>query len=160
MGQVLFTANGSEYNQTLILGADNVVDPDLVAAYGLPWFSTSNAMSLLVMNVGITAAVVHIICWNWNDVSILFTWAKPSALKAHYHEAKADGRYKFWTKSTYVQKFPGTEGDPHFAGMRHYKEAPSWWYMAVLVVSVTVGLICTYQQQTGLPWCKYLPPLM
>lgn len=108
--------------------------------------------------IGITAAVVHIICWNWDDVRTLFVWAKPEALKEWIAEYKAEERYKFWKKSTYVEKFPGTEGDPHFAAMRVYKEAPNWWYQAMLVLALVIGLICTYQQKTGLPWCKSTPP--
>lgn len=61
MAQDLFTANGSSYNQTMILDSHNVVDEELVKEYGLPWFATSNAMSLLVLNIGITAAIVHIL---------------------------------------------------------------------------------------------------
>ena len=156
MAQILFTANGSQYNQTAILGPDNTVDEALLEAYGLPWFATSNAMSLLVLNIGITAAVVHIFIWHWVSIKSIFVWAKPSALKAHYHESKADGRYKFWKKSHYVEKFPGTEGDPHFAAMRHYKEAPTWWYIFVLISALVIGLIVTYQQKTQLPWCKLI----
>lgn len=155
MAQVLFTANGSTYNQTAIMDSDNVVSEALVEEYGLPWFATSNAMSLLVMNMGITAAIVHIICWHWENIRGLFVWAKPSALRQHYIDAKADGRYKFWKESTYVEKFPGTEGDPHFAAMRQYKEVPAWWYFIVLVSAFIIGLACNYQQKTGLPWCKY-----
>lgn len=154
MAQTLFTADGDNYNQTLILNENNVVDDALVEAYGLPWFATSNALSTMTMNIGVTAAVVHIMLWNWQDIRQIFVWAKPSALKSHFLEAKKDGRYKFWQKSTYVEKFPGTEGDPHFAAMRAYKEAPSWWYTSTLIIALVVGMICTYQQETGLPWCK------
>lgn len=157
MSQVLFKEDGSEYNQTLILGDDNSVDPALRDAYGLPWFATSNAMSLLVLNIGITAAVVHIICWNWDDIKVLFVWAKPEAMKEWWAEYTENERYKFWKKSTYVEKFPGTEGDPHFQAMQVYKEAPNWWYQVMLILSLVIGLICTYQQKTALPWCKDIP---
>lgn len=156
MSQILFLENGSEYNQTKVLGSDNVVDPALRDAYGLPWFATSNAMSLLVMNIGITAAIVHVICWNWDDIKVLFVWAKPDALREWWTEFKAEQRWKFWTKSTYVEKFPGTEGDPHFEAMQVYKEAPNWWYHVMLVLALVIGLICTYQQKTGLPWWAFL----
>jgi len=154
MAQGLYLANGSSYNQSMILGPDNIVDPALLEAYGAPWFSMSNALSLFCLNMAVTAGIVHIICWHWRDISHLFTWMLPSNLKAIFTEMKADGRFKFWKGSTYVEKFPGTEGDAHFAAMRKYKEAPSWWYYTILVLALVVGLVVTYQQKTQLPWCK------
>jgi len=156
MAQGLYLVNGSSYNQSMILGPDNVVDPALLDAYGAPWFSMSNALSLTVMNMAVTAGIVHIICWHWKDISHLFTWMLPSQMKANFTEMKADGRLKFWKGSTYVEKFPGTEGDAHFAAMRKYKEAPSWWYYTILILALVVGLVVTYQQKTQLPWCKCL----
>lgn len=154
MAQDLFTANGTLYNQTLILGADNSVDETLLESYGVPWFSTSNALQLMFMNMAVTAGVVHIICWNWSDIRGIFVWMLPQNLMSDFKEAKADGRFKFWKGSTRVEKFPGTEGDAHFAAMRKYKEAPSWWYHIILVLAIIVGLVVTYQQKTQLPWCK------
>lgn len=36
------------------------------------------------------------------------------------------------------------------------KIAPAWWYHAVLVISIIIGLICCYQQKTQLPWWAFL----
>jgi hypothetical protein len=172
MAQGLYLANGSDYDQSMchvyninmfnganrsvaqILGADNIVDPALLKSYGAPWFSMSNALSLLCLNMAVTAGIVHIICWHWQDIRHLFVWMLPSNLKKDFKEAKADGRFKFWKGSSYVEKFPGTEGDAHFAAMRQYKEASSWWYYVILVLALMVGLIVTYQQKYEL-----LPPL-
>lgn len=157
MAQDLFLANGSSYDQQQILGADNKVDKELLAAYGLPWFATSNAMSLCLMNMAVTAAIVHVLLWNWHDINGIFLWATPTALKSSLHELRTTDRIKFWKKDgSYVETFPGTEDDPHFAAMRNYKETPSWWYNIVLVIALVIGLICTYQQKTGLPWWTFL----
>lgn len=122
MAQDLFKLydNGTAvtYDQTQILDDNNVVDEAKIEAYGLPWFATSNALSMLVMNMAITAAVVHVFLWNWNDLKFMFTWMTPSGIK----EKIRSTNWKFWTKSERVQSFPGTEGDPHFAAMRAYKE--------------------------------------
>lgn len=147
MAQGLYLANGSDYDQTQLLGADNIVDPELLKSYGAPWFSMSNALSLLCLNMAVTAGIVHIICWHWADIRHLFVWMLPHNLVAEFKEMKADGRFKFWKGSTYVEKFPGTEGDAHFAAMRKYKEAPAWWYYVILVLALVVGLIVTYQQK-------------
>lgn len=59
LAQDLFVADGSgTYNQTMILGLHNKVDQGKLAAYGLPWFATSNALSLLCMNLGVTAVSI------------------------------------------------------------------------------------------------------
>ncbi|KAF3913376.1 hypothetical protein ABW20_dc0106770 [Dactylellina cionopaga] len=155
LAQALFSADGTLYNQTEILGPDNQVDPIKLEAYGLPWFSTSNALSLLVFNIGVTAGIVHIICWNWDDIKDIFFWATPTGFKSIVANARSGGM-KFWKRSQNVEETRGTEGDPHFEAMRAYKEAPTWWYTVVLVIALALGLVCTYQQQTGLPWWAFL----
>ncbi|ROV97875.1 hypothetical protein VSDG_04884 [Cytospora chrysosperma] len=156
MAQDLFKLydNGTAvvYDQTQILDSDNVVGDAALDAYGLPWFSTSNAISMLVMNMAITAAVVHVFLWHWDDLKFMFTWMTPSGVK----EKVRSFNWKFWTKSERVEVFPGTEGDPHFAAMQAYKETPAWWYHSVLVISIIIGLICCYQQKTQLPWWAFL----
>ncbi|EPS35544.1 hypothetical protein H072_11046 [Dactylellina haptotyla CBS 200.50] len=156
LAQALFSADGTLYNQTEILGANNEVDPEKLEAYGLPWFSTSNALSLLVFNIGVTAGIMHIICWNWNDIKDMFLWATPAGLKGIVTKLRSKDGLKFWKGSRSTEEFPGTEGDPHFAAMRAYKEAPTWWYTLILVIALILGVVCTYQQQTGLPWWGFL----
>lgn len=106
------------YDQTQILDSNNVVDEQKLEEYGLPWFSTSNAVSMLVMNMAITAAVVHVFLWNWDDLKFMFAWMTPSGIKEKIKSAD----WKFWNKSERVEYFPGTENDPHFAAMQQYKE--------------------------------------
>ncbi|KAK3316743.1 OPT superfamily oligopeptide transporter [Apodospora peruviana] len=159
LGQVLFTENGTVYNQTEILGKNNEVDPEALAAYGLPSFTTSNALTLLVFNMGITAAIVHIFLWNWNDVKFVFEPFRPNALKRGFRNLLVPRNGNFWHRadpdSENVAPYPGTEGDPHFAAMRVYKDVPSWWYHSVLVIALVIGLVCCYQQGTGLPWWAF-----
>ncbi|KAK3343362.1 OPT superfamily oligopeptide transporter [Neurospora tetraspora] len=164
MAQDLFTSNGTLYDQTQILGPDNEVDPAALQAYGLPRFATSQALSLLVMNMGVTAAVVHVLLWNWHDVKFIFAPFRPSALKQNikkvgtWHHRFNSSFWKSFTSDadTPRKEYPGTEGDPHYAAMRAYKEVPSFWYFSILAISILIGLICCYQQKTGLPWWAFL----
>ncbi|KAK3401320.1 OPT superfamily oligopeptide transporter [Sordaria brevicollis] len=164
MAQSLFTANGTVYDQTQIMGADNQVDPAALHAYGLPRFATSQALCLLVFNMGITAAVVHVFLWNWNDIKFIFTPLRPSALKQNVKGLRTWHRRfnaSFWKSfasnaDTPRKAYPGTEGDPHYAAMSAYKEVPSLWYFSILAISILIGLICCYQQETGLPWWAFL----
>lgn len=146
MAQDLFTANGSLYNQTMILNEHNVVDPQKLAEYGAPWFSMTNALSYLCLNMGITAAIVHTFLWNWGDVAAAFNWLAPSSIKQRFQDAKNPEFLRFWKTTQEIEKqYPGTEGDPHFAAMRVYPDASSWWYHTILVLAIVVGLICCYQ---------------
>ncbi|KAF3912918.1 hypothetical protein AA313_de0208742 [Arthrobotrys entomopaga] len=156
LAQDLFSADGTVYNQTEILGPGNEVDPAKLEAYGLPWFATSNALSLFTFNIAVTAGVVHIILWNWSDIRDMFVWATPTGFKNIVAKLRAKDGWKFWQGSHNVEETSGTEGDPHFAAMLAYKEAPVWWYTVVLIIAVVLGLVCNYQQRTGLPWWAFL----
>jgi len=66
LSQELFsqTSNSSAfvvYNQSAILNAANELDPSTLETIGLPFFSTTNASSLLTSNLSITATIVHIL---------------------------------------------------------------------------------------------------
>ncbi|KAK3682188.1 OPT superfamily oligopeptide transporter [Podospora appendiculata] len=165
LAQALFTSNGTVYNQTEILDKNNEVDTGALSAYGLPMFATSNTLSLLTMNMGTTAAVMHIFLWNWNDVKLFFATFAPQTIKAHLISAttplqhwKISGRTNDQPSPT-PKPFPGTEGDPHFAAMSAYKDAPSWWYHGVLILATAIGLECCYEQETGLPWWAFFTAL-
>lgn len=114
MAQDLFLENGTVYDQTQILNEKNQVDMGRLQAYGLPWFSTSNALSILCMNAGVSAAVVHTLLWNWNDIKFLFAWMNAEGVRKVWQRWD----WKFWSKGTgNVEYFPGTDDDPHFAAM-------------------------------------------
>lgn len=43
---------------------------------------------------------------------------------------------------------------------KHYKEAPWWWYVAVLVISFILGLIVVLKEDIGLPAWAYVVSLV
>jgi len=43
---------------------------------------------------------------------------------------------------------------------QHYKEAPWWWYMAVLVFSFILGLIVVTKENVTLPVWAYIVSLL
>jgi hypothetical protein len=58
MSQAIFDGDGNPYNQTAIL-TDNRFDQAKYDQVGQAWFSSTNALFLLVDNLSIGAAIVH-----------------------------------------------------------------------------------------------------
>lgn len=111
LAQDLFVQNGSSlYDQTVILDNNNEVDYDKLNAYGLPAYAGSQVISLLSYNLGISAAITHVMLFNWTDI------------KAAWSEYRS-----------------GDSPDPHYTIMQKYKEAPMWWYIAMFVISFAVA---------------------
>ncbi|KAH7098866.1 peptide transporter MTD1 [Auriculariales sp. MPI-PUGE-AT-0066] len=50
--------------------------------------------------------------------------------------------------------------DIHYEAMKKYKEAPSWWYASLLVLSFFAGLIVILKGNTTLPWWGYFVALI
>ncbi|KAK0615062.1 OPT oligopeptide transporter protein-domain-containing protein [Bombardia bombarda] len=157
MSQMLFRADGTVYDQTMILGENNQVDADSLRTYGLPWYSTSNALFLLGRNMGVTSGIVHLLLWNWSDVGFMFPTSLSLAdIRKQLRSLGDPVKWKFWHNSEQIEtQFPGTAGDPHYEAMKAYKDAPSWWYYIVLILASIIGLVCSYQQDTGLPWWAF-----
>lgn len=131
LAQDLFQANGSLYDQTQILDANNEFDPVAYEKYGQPYFATTWAVQLLTNNLAITATITHILLWHWNDVT------------AAWKEYKS-----------------GDSPDPHYTLMQKYKEAPMWWYGAIFLASFVVAEVTNYTGHSGLPWWSLIIALI
>ncbi|OAA65854.1 Oligopeptide transporter OPT superfamily [Niveomyces insectorum RCEF 264] len=172
LAQELFSqaSNSSQYvvyNQSAILDAHFEVDPATLSTEGLPFFAASNASYLLTTNLSIAATVVHIYLWHYDAVKSAFQvsswprhrprfgkpslpsraavrrWASPRRLLATWRASAAERA---------AHPNPHGETDPHYLKMLAYDEVPSWWYVAVLVVSTIVALGCIYNLNSTLPW--------
>ncbi|KAF1992314.1 OPT superfamily oligopeptide transporter [Aulographum hederae CBS 113979] len=156
LSQQLFspTSNSSSYavyNQSLILNADLELDERKLAVQGIPFFAATNASYLLTTNLGIAATLVHVMLWNYDAVKDAFSIFNMKSLKAFTKNPK------FWQKkSGSSQNEKVVCDDPHYLLMQRYKEVPSWWYLATLVISVVVALICIYALKSTLPWWGFL----
>ncbi|KAL0057794.1 hypothetical protein AAF712_015552 [Marasmius tenuissimus] len=126
LGQLLYRSDGSEYDQTMILNDDFTLNEEKLAAYGLPWFTTSTAIYKVAASLSFGATITHMAIWNGKMV-----W-----------RAVWDGR-------------KGDVIDPHYEKMKVYKEVPYWWYTAMFVVSVAIGMATNYTGHSQLPWWAY-----
>lgn len=160
LSQELFsqTSNSSAfvvYNQSAILNAANELDPSTLETIGLPFFSTTNASSLLTSNLSITATIVHILLWNRDIIGKTFKLPKWSTIKNYRPNVK------FWEKKSEnfgMERLDNNdeELDPHYKQMLAYKEVPSWWYVLILATSMFVALFCIYDLKSTLPWWGFL----
>ncbi|KIJ17327.1 hypothetical protein PAXINDRAFT_175818 [Paxillus involutus ATCC 200175] len=127
MSTALFNGNGSSYDQSAILDANNRLDPQKYAEVGPPYMTTTYSISLLVSYPSMGAAFSHVLLWNWREL-----W-------------EALGGFNF-LKST--QDFD----DIHFQKMKVYKEVPQWWYLALFGISLGLAVGMAYVDINTLPW--------
>lgn len=59
-------------------------------------------------------------------------------------------------RSLFQKSADSEETDPHYRLMLAYKEVPGWWYAAILLGSVGVGMGCTYALKSTLPWWGFI----
>lgn len=72
MSQSLFNDQGGSYNQSAILTPQNTLDPSKLDSVGLPRYTTTYAISQMCYNFSLGAAIVHVLLWNWRELSRAF----------------------------------------------------------------------------------------
>ncbi|KAF7374751.1 OPT oligopeptide transporter [Mycena sanguinolenta] len=135
LSQELFYANGTVYDQLLILNDKLEVDPTLLAEQGLPYYASTWVVQLLATNLGMAATFTHLLLWNRDDLRAAWSWMTPSALK------------RSWANFNWKE-------------MLKYPDAPDSWYFMTLVLSVVVSLVIIYKTDSTLPWWGLLISLI
>ena len=158
LSQLLFSgdSNGTyfdQYNQTALLGDDNIVDPSQLEVLGIPYFASTYMTYILSTNIAITATFTHMLLWNYDDLKSAWSFVNKENLK--HAMAPQKWHWKFWQKEAHRPS--NTENlDPHYKLMLAYSDCPSWWYGLVLLSSVVIGLICLYSVESTLPWWGFV----
>ncbi|KAH8597846.1 OPT oligopeptide transporter protein-domain-containing protein [Bisporella sp. PMI_857] len=163
LSQLLYRDNSSftkyvRYNQTMILNDRSELDQTKLDEYGLPWFATTYASALLTQNLATTATLTYMVLWYWGDLAVIYKALTKDAFKKLMKPAS--WHWKFWDGKADRPDETDPEIDPHYKLMLKYEEVPTWWYMSVLVLSTTVGLICIYEADSTLPWYGYFIALI
>ncbi|KAH8083293.1 OPT oligopeptide transporter [Cristinia sonorae] len=128
MSTSLFGTNGSTYDQSAILTPNNELDPTKLQQVGLPRYTATYVVSQMCYNFSLGAALVHVLLWHWEDLKQAF------------------GGLRFL-------RGDDTIDDPHYQLMRKYPEVPQWWYLVLFLVSLGVGIGCSYTTgEALLPW--------
>jgi hypothetical protein len=103
------------------LRPDFTIDEAKLAAEGVPYLTGTYIAYLITSNAGLTATLVHMLLWNWDDLKGAWSWAHPRNLK------------KLLDPETYKLIL-----------RNKYKEVPLWWWGAVLIISFVIGVVCLY----------------
>lgn len=164
LSQLLFDGSSNStnfvpYNITSVLNKDNTINDTLVTQQGIPYLTGSYMINLISVNMSITAAIIHLLLWNFDDIKAGWSFLRPSALK----KLAYTNTYRFWKTRDQDELERATimadpEIDPHYKLMIQdgYTEVPHWWYVSVLVVSFVVGMVTIYGIQSTLPWWSFI----
>ncbi|RDW68207.1 OPT oligopeptide transporter-2 [Coleophoma crateriformis] len=130
MSTRLLTQEGTTYPSSSVF-VGGVLDKAALAKYGIPRLTGTFAYAMFMANAAIGALVAHIILFWGGDIRRAFKSAR-------------EGKYD----------------DPHHVHMaKHYKDAPWWWYVSVLVISFILGLVVVIKENITLPVWAYIVAL-
>jgi OPT family oligopeptide transporter len=150
------STNYVSYNQTAILNAKNEIDPAAVAQQGLPYLTATYIGYLITTNMGLSAAVVHMILFNYDDVKSGWSFLSLANLR----KLVDPSTYRFWEFSESAEQKAADRAnpdlDPHYKLLLDYKQVPQWWWAAVLAASFAIGIACIYVLDSTLPWWGYI----
>lgn len=164
MSQLLFdgssnSTNFVQYNESLIFNDDFILENSLVDKYGVPYLTGTYIAYLITSNAGLTATIVHMFLWNYDQIKMGWAWANMDLVKALVKPST----YKFWEGAdgirTPEQKQKILDNptiDPHYKLMVDYQEVPNYWYFLAFAVSWIVGLTCLYVMKSTLPWWGFI----
>ncbi|KAJ5957236.1 hypothetical protein N7501_011515 [Penicillium viridicatum] len=110
------------YNVTKILGSGFSFDEEKYKAYSPMFLAPTFALNYGLSFAALTAAIVHVILFHRKQI---------------WHQFRASREQ---------------EPDIHLTMMKKYKEAPDWWYAALFLFSIALGLAGILAYDSQLPW--------
>ncbi|OQD89817.1 hypothetical protein PENANT_c002G02073 [Penicillium antarcticum] len=115
----------NSYNVTKILGSGFSFNEEKYKAYSPMFLAPTFALNYGLSFAALTAAIVHVILFHRKEL-----W--------HQFKASRD-----------------QEADIHLTLMKQYREAPDWWYAALFLSSIALGLAGVLAYDTQLPWWAF-----
>jgi hypothetical protein len=111
------STNFIEYDLGAILNADNTINKTLVAQQGTPSLSGTNVVYLLTTNIGITAAIGHMLLFNFDELKDGWSFLRPS----QFRKLGQASTYKFWHRKSEDEQeadrrkiIANLDMDPHY----------------------------------------------
>ncbi|ODQ82734.1 hypothetical protein BABINDRAFT_30745 [Babjeviella inositovora NRRL Y-12698] len=126
----LFTNTGEPFKVTKIL-TNGLFDNEKYQAYSPPYYSAANLVLYGAFFAIYPFSVIYTTMIEWKGMSASF--------KQVWYSLKDFKRSNF-----------AGFNDPHCRMMSKYKEVPDWWFVAVLVFSLVMAILCVklYPAQT------------
>ncbi|KJZ70560.1 hypothetical protein HIM_10063 [Hirsutella minnesotensis 3608] len=118
------------YNASRILGSGMIFDEARYKTYSPLFLPPALALNYGLSFAALTSATIHVWLFHGKEV-----W------------------YRFRTARN-------QEPDVHMKMMNKYADAPEWWYLALLLVSVAIGFGTTEGYQTQLPWWAFFVSIL
>ncbi|CAG8222240.1 unnamed protein product [Penicillium salamii] len=123
----IFDNTGSSYNVSRILTPEFTLDVEAYEAYSPAYLGAANAVLYSAFFAIYLATIVYAALYHKNEII--------SGFRAILKWKNAREEYN----------------DVHNRLMRQYKEAPEWWYLAILAVAFIMGCVCCAVYDTGMP---------
>ncbi|KAJ5891674.1 uncharacterized protein N7473_007902 [Penicillium subrubescens] len=97
MSQLLYDQSSNstsyvQYDEAAIMNADFTVNSPLVDQTGAPYLTATYVNYLITSNAGLTATIVHMLLWNYAEVSLGWSWITLKGLK----KLLDPSLYMFW----------------------------------------------------------------
>jgi OPT family small oligopeptide transporter len=121
-----YTVNGSTYDVTAVLGADNELNETAFALYGNPYWAPS-----------------YVFYWFWGFAALsgslvyAFLW---------YGKQSFEG-----LRDAYQGKFNDYD-DPYLKIMSYQRRVPHWWYIVLLAACASLAIAQLYEGSMQMPW--------
>ncbi|CRG91734.1 Oligopeptide transporter 1 [Talaromyces islandicus] len=131
MSTQLLTSNGTKYPIAEVFDG-GVLNEEALLTHGIPRLSGSFAYAMFMANAAIGAMMAHCIFFWGRDVIKAYKSSRQGHFEDRHHQHMAD----------------------------NYKEAPAWWYVAVLVVSFVLGLVVVLKENITLSAWGYIVSLL
>ncbi|CAC9891319.1 unnamed protein product [Aureobasidium pullulans] len=113
---------GAVYNTSRILTPEHTVDPAAYEAYSPLFLSTAFALTYGMNFASISALVSHTYLFHGPEI-----WRRLRSSK-------------------------GELDDVHMKIMRKYKLVPTWWYLALLAITIAFAFVSALAYPTGMAW--------
>lgn len=137
----LFNNKGEVYKIHDILDENNAFDQNKYLDVGPPYFSSANLLIYLAFFVLYPFSILFHVATEWESTkqSFISIW-----------QTIKDACKKNLDPNIHSQ-FGRYINDPHCKMMSKYEEVPGWWFLTILLLSTTFGVLCVSLYPTETP---------